>query len=148
MARSVVIRMLFNTAVILVCNKAEGKCSILVLIDLSAVFDIVGHHTLLCDSENLGVTGLALSWFKTYLTDRNFKVIVNDEESEIGIMKYGAPQGTILGPKLFINYTLNLQYMLKLYNAAFYFYADDAQIYFNTRWTGNQHYLEGPRGLF
>ena len=114
----------------LICNKAEGKCSILVLLDLSAAFDTVDHHTLLCDLENLGITGFALSWFKTYLTDRNFKVVVNDEESEIGNMKYGVPQGTILGPVLFIIYTLTLQYMLKYYNVTYHFYADDTQIYF------------------
>ena len=77
----------------LICNKADGKCSILILLDLSAAFDTVDHHTLLCDLENLGITGFALSWFKTYLTDRNFKVIVKDEESKIGIMKYSVPQG-------------------------------------------------------
>ena len=62
----------------LICNKAEGKCNILKLLVLSAVFDSVDHQTLLCDLENLGVTGFALSWFKTYLTDRNVKVIVNE----------------------------------------------------------------------
>ena len=71
----------------LICNKAEGKCSILVPLDLGAFFDTVGHHTLLFDLENFRITGFALSWFKTYLTDRNFKVKVIDEESEIGNMK-------------------------------------------------------------
>ena len=80
-----------------ICNKAEGKCSILVLLGLFATLNTVDHHTLLCDLETLGLTGFAVSWFKTYLTDRNFKVIVNDEECEIGSMKYGVSQGIILG---------------------------------------------------
>ena len=75
----------------LICNKAEDKCSNLVLIDLSAAFDTVDHHTLLCDLKNLGITGFALSWFKAYLTDRIFKAIVNDEESEVGNMNYRVP---------------------------------------------------------
>ena len=75
----------------LICYKAEGKCSILILLDLSAAFDTVDHQTLPCDLENLGITRFALSRFKTYLTDRNFKVIVNDEESELGSKKYGVP---------------------------------------------------------
>ena len=109
----------------LICNKVNGKCSILILLDISAAFDTADHHTFLCDLENLGITGFTLSWFKTYLTDRNFKIIVNDEESEIGNMKYGVPQGTILGPVLFIIYTLTLQYMLRYYNFTYNFYADD-----------------------
>ena len=88
----------------LICNKAEGKCSILILLDLSAAFDAVDHQILQYDLECLGITGFALSWLKNYLTDRNFKVIVNDEESELGSMKYGVPQGTfwILFCSLFI----------------------------------------------
>ena len=45
----------------LICNKAEGKCSNLVLLDLSAAFDTVDHRTLPCDLENFGITGFALS---------------------------------------------------------------------------------------
>ena len=79
----------------LICYKAEGKCSVLILLDLSAGFDAVDHQTLICDLEHLGITGFVLSWFKSYLIDRNFKVIVNDEESELGRMKFGVPQGII-----------------------------------------------------
>ena len=80
---------------ILICNKAEGKCSILILLDLSAASGTVDDQTLVCDLGNLCITGFALSWFKTYLTKRNFKVIVNDEELELGSMKCGVPQGTV-----------------------------------------------------
>ena len=76
------------------------------------------------------MTGFALSCFKTYLTERSFKVIVKDEESEIGNMKYGVPQGTILGPVSFIIYTLTLQYVLSYYKVIYHFYADDTQINF------------------
>ena len=76
------------------CNKVKGKCSILILLDLSAACDTVDHQKLLCDLKDLGITGFALSWFKTYLTDRNFKTILNAEESELVSMKYGVRQGT------------------------------------------------------
>ena len=89
------------------CNKAEGNCSILVLLDPSAAFDTVDHHRLICDLEYLCIAGFALSWFKTCLIDRNFKVIVNDEKSEIGSTKYGVPQGTIIGPVSFITLACN-----------------------------------------
>ena len=58
----------------LIFYKTKGKSSILVLLDLSGPFDTVDHHTLLCDSEYLGITGFALFWYITYLTDRNVKV--------------------------------------------------------------------------
>ena len=80
----------------LIRNNAGGKRSILILLDLSAAFDTVDHQTLLFDLENIG---------KTHLTDRNFKVIWNDKESELGSMKFEVPQGTILGPVLFIIYS-------------------------------------------
>ena len=86
----------------LLCNKSKSKRSILVLLDLSAASDTLDHHTLLSDLENLGITGFASSWFKAHLTDRTFKVIVNDEEPEIGSMKYGVPQGMILGTVMLI----------------------------------------------
>ena len=87
------------------------------------------HQTLLCDLENLGITEFALSWFKTYFTDTNFVVIVYDEESELGSMKYGVLHGTITFPVLFIIYTLNLQYMFNYYIVSYHFYADGTQIY-------------------
>ena len=114
----------------LICTKAEGECSILILLDLSAAFDTVDQDILLSDLQNLGVTGLALSWFETYLKDRVFRVTIDGKHSEPGCMKYGVPQGTILGPILFVIYTLTLQYMLAYYDVSYHFYADDTQIYF------------------
>ena len=77
-----------------------------------ATFDILDHHTILCDLENLCITGFALSWLKTYLTDRIFKVLVKNEESELGSKNYGVPQGTLPGPVLLIICTLTLKYTL------------------------------------
>ena len=114
----------------LICIKAERKRSILVLLDVSAAFDTVEHHALPCDLENLGITRFALYWFKTYFTDINFKVIVKDEEFEIGSMKYGVPHSTKIGPVLFIIYKVNLQYMLNYYNVSYHLYTGVTQTYF------------------
>ena len=86
----------------LLCNKAEVKRSILVILNLSAPFDSVVHRTLQCDLKTFGINGFGLSWFITYLTDKNFKVIANDEENEKDSMECGVPQGTITDPVLFI----------------------------------------------
>ena len=107
----------------------EGDCSILVLLDLSAAFDTVDQDMLLTDLQTLGITGLALSWFETYLKNRSFRVTVDNNYFEPGCMKYGVPQGTILCPMLFVTYTLTLQYVLEFHNVSYHFYADDTQIY-------------------
>ena len=114
----------------LICNKAVGRCSKLVLLDLSAAFDTVDHHTLVWDLEILVYQDLHYLGSKTYLTNKIFKGIVNDEESEQGNMKYGVPQGKIRGPVLFIIYTLTLHYMTNYYNPSYYFYAGDTLLYF------------------
>ena len=98
--------------------KAEGNCSILVLLDLSAASDTVDHHTFLCDLEDLGITGFTLSWLKTYLTDRNFKVIGNDEVSEVGSMKYGIPmvQSQVLYCSFFIRWLCIIRWTFTKYH--------------------------------
>ena len=110
--------------------KAEAKCSILVLLYPKSAFDTVDHHTLLCDLKDLYISGFALFWFRTYLADRNFKIIVTVEESEIGSMKNGVPHGTITFPALFNIFTLTLHYMLSYYNISYLLYADYTEINF------------------
>ena len=114
----------------LVINKAAGVSSILILLDLSAAFDTVDHNILLDDLKVLGLNGAVLEWFKSYLTDRYFKVIIDNETSELGKMKTGVPQGSVLGPILFTLYTAELGNLLDDLNVSFHSYADDTQIYF------------------
>ena len=114
----------------LVINRSTGSCSILILLDLSAAFDTVDHNILLNDLEMLGVSGLVLDWFKSYLTDRCFRVIIGKETSDLGKLKTGVPQGSVLGPILFTIYTAELSYLLQDLDVSFHSYADDTQIYF------------------
>ena len=114
----------------LVINKTTGSCSILILLDLSAAFDTVDHNIFINDLEMLGISGLVLDWFKSYLTDRCFRVIVGKETSDLGKMKTGVPQGSVLGPILFTIYTAELSYLLQDLEVSFHSYADDTQIYF------------------
>ena len=81
----------------------SGLLSVLMLLDLSAAFDTIDHHILLRRLEELlGIRGTALAWLKSYLSDRFQFVHVNNESSVHTRVRYGVPQGSVLGPILFI----------------------------------------------
>jgi hypothetical protein len=108
----------------------QGKAAYLILLDLSAAFDTIDHQMLLTYMEShLGITGTALSWFHSYLSNRNQSVVIDGVSSQLSTLKYGVPQGSVLGPLLFCIYTLPLSRIIKQHNMALHIYADDTQIY-------------------
>ena len=115
----------------LVIRKCKGDCTLLVLLDLSAAFDTVDHKILINDLIRLGIGGKVLDWFSSFLNNRSFNVVVGKEISDSGKMTTGVPQGSILGPVLFIIYTIDLYYLLQSLEVECHFYADDTQIYFS-----------------
>ena len=89
----------------LLMSADSGKCSILVLLDLSVAFDTVDHNILIKRlREWVGVTGSALDWFKSYLTGRCFSVAVGPHVSKSVPLSCGVPQGSVLGPILYALY--------------------------------------------
>ncbi|MFA9289573.1 MAG: reverse transcriptase domain-containing protein, partial [Weeksellaceae bacterium] len=76
-----------------------------------------------------GLSGTVLSWIKSYLTSRSFKVILNGTESPIYQLFYGVPQGSVLGPLLFILYTTPLSKVIADSSSNHKLYADDTQLY-------------------
>ena len=87
-------------------NLAEGKPTALVLLDLSAAFDTIDHKQLLqCLSSQFGFSELALKWFHSYISNRTQSVKINTSISQPKSLTCGVPQGSVLGPLLFIMYT-------------------------------------------
>ena len=106
------------------------KCVLLVLLDLSAAFDTIDHDTLIRTlAEKIGLCGTALKWFQDYLSDRVQSVLVDGVESDIFNILFGVPQGSVLGPILFIIYTSPLGDIFRRHGVSYHLYADDTQIY-------------------
>jgi hypothetical protein len=77
--------------------------TLLVFLDLSAAFDTVDHDILLRRLKyKFGICNNALAWFRSYLVNRSHRVVIENVMSDSFDMKYGVPQGSCLGPLLFI----------------------------------------------
>ncbi len=79
-----------------------------IMLDLSAAFDTVNHQILLSTLSSLGITGIPLRWFESYLTGRSFRVAWGGEVSKAHQLVTGVPQGSVLGPLLFSTSVRNL----------------------------------------
>ena len=102
----------------------------LLLLDLSAAFDTVNHSLLLSRLENsFGITGTVLQWFHSYLTGRSQFVEINDTKSSVRDLTVGVPQGSVLGPILYLLYTAPLAEIIRSHGLVYHFYADDTQLY-------------------
>ena len=104
--------------------------TLLVLLDLSAAFDTVDHLILLNRlNSNFCISGRVLSWFRSYLHNRSQSVSVNGETSRSFDVKHGVPQGSCLGPLLFILYVSKLFTIVERHLPEVHAHADDRQLY-------------------
>ena len=79
-------------------NIDRGNVNAVVFLDLKKAFDTVDHDILLSKMNLYGIQGIALDWFRSYLTNRTQRCLVNGSLSRVCSPKGGVPQGTILGP--------------------------------------------------
>ena len=98
----------------------------LILLDFSKAFDKVSHPKLLLKLENYGISGKILQWIRSFLQNRNQRVVMGDYSSEWCQVRSGVPQGSVIGPLLFIIYINDLPDLLNCNSSLF---ADDTKIY-------------------
>ena len=107
----------------------QKKPTIVLLLDLSAAFDTVDQEKLLrilC--EEIGIDGVALDWFRSFLIGRSQRVKINDAYSEAVDLKYGVAQGSVLGPILFNIYIRPLYPYIAPTLYSVFGFADDHQL--------------------
>ena len=111
-------------------NMNRQHVTLLVLLDLSAAFDTIDHGILLERLRSaFGVRDMALSWFASYLSGRTQQVSIDGTLSTKFDLECGVPQGSCLGPLLFVVYASKIFEIVGKHNLEIHCYADDSQLY-------------------
>ena len=103
-----------------------GEILVGLIIDSAKVFDIIDHRIFLSKLQHYGIRGTAFQWFESYLSDRRQCVSIDDYESGFAVIKCSVPQGSILGPVLFLHIN-DLGYASKILQSVMF--ADDTNMF-------------------
>ncbi|KAL9978241.1 hypothetical protein ACROYT_G015736 [Oculina patagonica] len=111
-------------------NMNSQRVTLLVLLDLSAAFDTVDHKILLrCLTMSFGIRGKALAWFSSYLSRRSQRILFDGVTSDNFDLRFGVPQGSCLGPLLFVVYASKIFEIVQAHLPDAHCFADDTQLY-------------------
>ena len=102
-----------------------------IYLDLQKAFDTVNHSILLQKLDIYGIRGTVLKWFRSYLNNRKQCTVLSDFESELEPVSCGVPQGSVLGPLLFLIYVNDIQYAISGANVKLF--ADDTNLFLHNR---------------
>ena len=108
----------------------ENKVTCGIFLDFSKAFDTINHNILLEKIHCYGIRGLPHAWFSSYISDRKQYVKIGDTESSLRAMTCGIPQGSTLGPLLFLLYINDLPNSSK--KLMFRIFADDTNIFYSS----------------
>ena len=107
-----------------------GSSVILLMLDLSAAFDTIDHDILLSRLCNVyGITGDALDWFRSYLSGKIQRVVIEDSVSVDQELAFGVPQGSVLVTRIYCMYTKPVSDIIQRHGLSHHSYADDTQLY-------------------
>ena len=106
----------------------SGKTTGMILIDLQKAFDTIDHEILIKKLTYIGFSKNYIAWFKSYITNRSFIVNVENDYSDPGQLLCGVPQGSILGPLLFLLYVNDMPQAI---SCDLLLYADDSVLIFS-----------------
>ena len=125
----------------------NNSCAALVMLDLSAAFDVIDHNILHHRLEySYGITGSALTWIMSYLHDRYQNIIIGNTLSKDFKLNYGVPQGSVLGPKIYTMFAKPIGSLCRQHGLSYHSYADDTQVYLvfkpTTPWRDTADQLE------